>query len=165
MCVFFLSRKHEKISQSVRSLRHTQVVKFGYLYLKALPIALLSPPTLFTLQSKLEGDLTEFAGDYHQRVLKGLAPAAEVYLDEEGEGEEEESPATILPDGTIDVTPVFKKVRGRTKDMVWPSLAWRAFCFHFSIWITRCFCATAVYRQESVLHMFSLRNYCWSRTC
>ena len=41
-------------------------------------------------------------------MLKGLAPAAEQYLDEEEEEEEErgESQATVLPDGTIDVTPI-----------------------------------------------------------
>ena len=56
-------------------------------------------------------------------MLKGLAPAAERYLDEEGGGEEE-SPATILPDGTIDVTPIDrKKVKMRAKEVVQPFLA------------------------------------------
>lgn len=61
----------------------------------------------------MEFDLTDFAQEYHQRVLKGLAPAAEpVGEDEEGENEEgSEDQATVLPDGTIDVTPRKKPVR------------------------------------------------------
>lgn len=63
--------------------------------------------------------MTEFAGEYHQRVLKGLAPAAEAYLDGDGEGEEEEGQATILPDGTIDVTPIDRtKVKVRWKEVI-----------------------------------------------
>lgn len=80
-------------------------------------------------QDKLQDDLASFADDYHQRVLKGLAPVAESYDEEEEEGEEGaagghrgesggmavdgvEAPqqqATILPDGVIDVTPAKPK--------------------------------------------------------
>ncbi|CAN0278710.1 unnamed protein product [Pylaiella littoralis] len=69
------------------------------------------------ITDKLQDDLSSFADDYHQRVLKGLATAAEPY-DDEGVGEEDggggggeqqhqqhQHQATVLADGTIDVTP------------------------------------------------------------
>ncbi|CAN0270001.1 unnamed protein product [Ectocarpus sp. 12 AP-2014] len=71
------------------------------------------------IKDKLQDDLASFADDYHDRVLKGLAPAAEPYdeeggPDDEGDGggkqqqqqqQEQQPQATVLPDGVIDVTP------------------------------------------------------------
>ncbi len=94
-----------------------------------------SPPPLRTSrhplgQEKLQDDLTSFAEDYHERVLKGLALAAEPYAEEEEEeegkgdqevdaqepqqeaeeeAEEQWGAAKIMADGVIDVTPMEKK--------------------------------------------------------
>ena len=67
-------------------------------------------------QAKLEVDLKDFAEEYHQRVLRGLAPAAVDGGGLGGEGgrggggQDKEDPVTVLPDGTIDVTPREKPV-------------------------------------------------------
>lgn len=94
----------------------------------SLPSATVSryvcPPPL---KERLQLDLTRFADEYHDRVLKGLALPAESF-DQEGDGDEAgegggegegaigggrgrrgkepQQEATILADGTIDVTPV-----------------------------------------------------------
>lgn len=81
--------------------------------------------TVTASQERLQADLTSFADEYHDRVLKGLSLPAESYEqqdeDEEGGGgntggenqqeprrqqQQQQSEATILPDGTIDVTPL-----------------------------------------------------------
>ena len=89
------------------------------------------PPLLSrATQERLQADLTSFADEYHDRVLKGLALPAESYeqQDEDEEGgeggtgeenqqeprrqqqqqqqQQQQPEATILPDGTIDVTPL-----------------------------------------------------------
>lgn len=74
------------------------------------------PPPPPSVQEKLQADLSSFADEYHDRVLKGLALPAEPYDQEEEDEEEdggegvttgagEQQEATILADGTIDVTP------------------------------------------------------------
>ncbi|CAM9326292.1 unnamed protein product, partial [Ectocarpus fasciculatus] len=64
------------------------------------------------IKDKLQDDLASFADDYHDRVLRGLAPAAEPYDEEErgedegdGGGKQQQQQATVMPDGVIDVTP------------------------------------------------------------
>ncbi|CAM9130911.1 unnamed protein product [Scytosiphon promiscuus] len=88
------------------------------------------------IKEKLQDDLASFADDYHQRVLKGLAPVAESYEEDEGEEEgeaekhrgekdrgvigmvdepQQQQQATILPDGVIDVTPTKQKPAAKKK--------------------------------------------------
>lgn len=62
--------------------------------------------------------MAEFAAEYHERVVRGLAPAAERQTDGEAGG----SGATVLPDGTIDVTPLPKETVGTSRSELHPSL-------------------------------------------
>ncbi|CBJ26974.1 conserved unknown protein [Ectocarpus siliculosus] len=76
------------------------------------------------IKDKLQDDLASFPDDYHDRVLKGLAPAAEPYDEEGGEDDEgddggkqqqQQPQATVLPDGVIDVTPTEPPPAARKK--------------------------------------------------
>ncbi|CAM9849459.1 unnamed protein product, partial [Ectocarpus sp. 12 AP-2014] len=81
------------------------------------------------IKDKLQDDLASFADEYHDRVLKGLAPAAEPYdeeggQDDEGDGggkqrqqqqQQQQPQATVLPDGVIDVTPTEPPPAARKK--------------------------------------------------
>eukprot|EP00903_Cladosiphon_okamuranus_P014508 g13457.t1 len=91
------------------------------------------------IKDRLQADLTGFADEYHDRVLKGLAMPAESYEPEEDEddagndekdggtanGQQQEQQPTILADGTIDVTPVeprppaAKKPKAKKKVAPW----------------------------------------------
>lgn len=52
--------------------------------------------------------MAEFSEEYHERVARGLAPAAKKY---NADGIEDDSP-TVAADGIIDVTPLGEKVNG-----------------------------------------------------